>query len=331
MNTIKFEDGNYFSRAWRITTDGKDIFKVLLLLTLIINIPIVGIFWALGYVLEWARLTAWGVESYPKTSNMQPGRCIATGFKGTVVGVGWMIIVHFLVKAIGFIGGNSFLLSDLAYLLITVIQVISVCFISAVMLRATIYQNISEGYNFTEIYNLFNKDWKGFLKITGIQMLINIVFMVITTMIFSIFLFGVVSTSLISMSVTDLDVSTLIDLIPGVSGTSILLLFLLFAGSIFTAMLHFNMLGLWMMQFNDGCKQNTAEEEVEDVEDKVVEKIVVENTDIDTREVPDLLYGTSPVKVEKRYHEETLKKEAPKGLYDVEVAKVERRYHEDEE
>lgn len=330
INTIKFEDSNYFSRAWRLVTDGKDIFKVLLLLTLILFIPVVGPLWMLGYILEWARLTAWGVESYPKTSNMQPGKCIATGFKASVVGLGWIFIIRLVVGAIDDIGGSFIILSDITYLINAVIQIVALCFVSAVMLRATIYQNISEGYNFKEIYNLFVKDWKGFLKIVGIQILIGLAYLIFTSMILTITLVGVISTSFIGLSVTDMDVPGLVSLMSGISGSSILVFFLLVLGSVFTSILIFNMLGLWMLQFNEGCKQETITEEAVVNEETTVEENISEE-DTDTRKVPELLYGTKPAKVEKRYHKERLIREAPKGLYDVEVGKVERRYHEDEE
>ena len=143
----------------------------------------------------------------------------------------------------------------------------------------------------------------------------------------SIILMGVVSTSFLEMSVLDINVSSTVSLLSSISSTSILLIFILLLGAVFISVLTFNMLGLWMIQFNDEySKQECEEDDVKQV-DKTDTK--VENTV--EREIPKLLYDTNPVVVEKRYHEKRLIEEAPKGLYDVEVGKVERRYHEDEE
>ena len=74
-------DGNegYYSRSWKLLSRDKGWYKPLLVMAVALFVPIVGALGVLGYELEWARLTAWGVDSSPKQKNVQVGKCIKAG------------------------------------------------------------------------------------------------------------------------------------------------------------------------------------------------------------------------------------------------------------
>ena len=67
------EDKKYFSRSWALMTKEKGWIKPILLMALACFVPIVGALGVLGYACEWARLSAWGVDSSPKQKGVKVG------------------------------------------------------------------------------------------------------------------------------------------------------------------------------------------------------------------------------------------------------------------
>ncbi len=74
-----------FMSSWRMLTRDKGWVKPLLVLTLVSWILILGQIAVLGYGLEWARLTAWGVESAPKQRGVDYGKVISTGARAFLI------------------------------------------------------------------------------------------------------------------------------------------------------------------------------------------------------------------------------------------------------
>ena len=68
-----------FTTSWKMLTRDKGWIKPILMLTLVGWIPILGQIAILGYGLEWARLTAWGVDAAPKQRGVAYGKVLATG------------------------------------------------------------------------------------------------------------------------------------------------------------------------------------------------------------------------------------------------------------
>ena len=89
----------YFSRSWALLTRDKGWFKPVILLALSCLVPIVGPLGVFGYMLEWARLTAWGVDAAPKQKGVNIGECISSGWRGFVAELGWNII-YFIIAGI---------------------------------------------------------------------------------------------------------------------------------------------------------------------------------------------------------------------------------------
>lgn len=69
----------YFLRSWRMLTCRRGWVKPILVLSVAWLVPIAGPLALLGYALEWARLSAWGVDSSPKQSKVQVGAASCLG------------------------------------------------------------------------------------------------------------------------------------------------------------------------------------------------------------------------------------------------------------
>ena len=68
-----------FTTSWKMLTRDKGWIKPILLLTLVGWVPILGQIAVLGYGLEWARLTAWGIDAAPKQRGVDYGKVLTTG------------------------------------------------------------------------------------------------------------------------------------------------------------------------------------------------------------------------------------------------------------
>lgn len=88
---LAFFDEDYLSRSWKMLTRAPGWIKPILLLTLVSFIPIFGLIFVLGYTLEWARLTAWGIDSSPKQSGVDVGACLSCGWRALLVMLCWTI------------------------------------------------------------------------------------------------------------------------------------------------------------------------------------------------------------------------------------------------
>ena len=75
----------YFARSWALLTLEKGWWKPVLIMALFGLIPVVGILALVGYALETARVTAWGINAGPKQKDLKFGTYIVTGFKAVVI------------------------------------------------------------------------------------------------------------------------------------------------------------------------------------------------------------------------------------------------------
>lgn len=188
-----------FISSWKMLTRDKGWIKPLLVLTLVSWIPILGQIVVLGYGLEWARLTAWGVDSAPKQRGVKYGKVFATGGIGFLVAV-TMSIVLGLANIIlfggayvgaafpllsgatlsGLVGGlGSGLLfggvSFAAILLMMVVNVFFGTFISAAMLRSTVYDSFSAGWRVDRLFQMVVRDLGGFFHTYAVSLIGSIV------------------------------------------------------------------------------------------------------------------------------------------------------------
>ncbi len=159
MHDTAFFDGSYLSRSWRMLTQDRGWYKPILVLALVALIPIVGIFWTLGYYLGWARLTAWGIDSAPKQRKVDIGACFVGGFKGFVVEFVWACvggaIAGFIVALTG---------AWLAWLVWFGVALYSLV-LNVAVVRSAIYQHVGPGFGLSQIFDMCGRDFGGLMKV----------------------------------------------------------------------------------------------------------------------------------------------------------------------
>lgn len=165
------ENRGYWSRSWQLLTRDEGWIKPLLVLGAARLVPIVGSFGADGYGLEWARLTAWGVDSSPKQKNVDTSACIRTGARAFVVSLGYLIVLGFARNLFRTILGVT-----LGGILAAVLGVFGGVIITVAELHSAIYQSIGAGYQIPRIIEMTKRDYRGLLRIAGMWALISLVF-----------------------------------------------------------------------------------------------------------------------------------------------------------
>lgn len=182
-----------FSHSFKMLTSRKGWWKPVAVLTLIAWIPIVGQVALLGYGLEWARLTAWGVDSAPKRSGLNYGKIARTGAIAFLVAVTMSIVVTVLNLVIfgssfatsafpaltgtpagvgAFLSGST---SVVLYILMLVVNLFMGTFVSVAMMRSTIYDTFSAGWRLDRLFQMVGRDVAGFVRVYLVSLVGGIV------------------------------------------------------------------------------------------------------------------------------------------------------------
>ncbi|MDO4536664.1 MAG: DUF4013 domain-containing protein [Coriobacteriales bacterium] len=164
------EDKRYFSKAWALLTRDKGWFKPLLVMTVAAFVPVAGWLGISGYGLEWARLTAWNIDSAPKQKNVAVGTCIASGWRGFVVSLGLSLGLGLLLGIIaGFFsvipGAFGRLIQAIVSLASLVVYAVLGPALQIAEIRAAIYERISAGYRLKNLFEMIKRDKSGFFKL----------------------------------------------------------------------------------------------------------------------------------------------------------------------
>lgn len=162
------QNNRYVSSSWAMLRRDKGWIKPVLVLACASFVPIVGWLGLTGYALEWARLTAWGVDSAPKQRGVNVGGCIKSGWRGFVVSLCFGLVAGVISSFFMFLLGGSVLAVPITWCL----TIASVLLSLVASLRATIYQRIGAGFQIDRIWEMIRADWKGLLKIGGVYLLI---------------------------------------------------------------------------------------------------------------------------------------------------------------
>ena len=161
-----YRPDHYFSRAWALLTRDRGWIKPVLVMSAALLVPVGGLFGVLGYALEWARLTAWGVTSAPKQRGVRVGDCIASGARAFVVMLVWGLCW-------GFVGGLLSavpLLGSLFSFAWTILNLFAILVIMVAVLRATIYQRIRAGLRASTVWRMVSHDPGGLMRVFGLQL-----------------------------------------------------------------------------------------------------------------------------------------------------------------
>ena len=253
-----FRRDRYFARSWAMLTRDRGWIKPLLLMTVAMLVPIVGLLGVMGYMFEWARLTAWGVNSAPKQKGVRVGECIASGWRVFVVAFGWGLcwgIVSAVLSIVPLIGGLLSFVCLIFGFFFTVVATVAA-------LRATIYQKLGAGFKFSTIWQMCSHDASGLLRIMGISLLGGVIMGIVAFVVMFSALMSILPQMLYLISMYDSYyfymsdaeqaqiafqiLNSLLSMLP-----TLLVLYLLEAfAAMFLGMIGCTAVGLWMRQFN---------------------------------------------------------------------------------
>lgn len=166
----------YWSRSWAMLTRDDGWIKPVLVLAAAKLVPIVGSFGVDGYALEWARLTAWGVDAAPKQSKVNVSACIGSGARAFVVMLGYGFALGLLRTLLTTVLG-----AGLGGILATALGIVVGVVIIVAKLRATIYQSIGAGYQVERISDMVKRDYQGLLRIAGLSAVLGIAVAVVAS------------------------------------------------------------------------------------------------------------------------------------------------------
>ncbi len=170
-----------FMSSWHMLTRDKGWVKPVLVLTLVGWIPILGQIVLMGYGLEWARLTAWGVDAAPKQRGVDYGKVLSTGGRAFLVSLSLGFVIALVLQVVfpgslymlftGLTAGNAVsvataMASGAAMSILTMAVSIAMgTFLQAATLRATLYDSFSAGWRLDRLFQMIGRDFGGFLKV----------------------------------------------------------------------------------------------------------------------------------------------------------------------
>lgn len=170
-----------FMSSWHMLTRDKGWVKPVLVLTLVGWIPILGQIVLMGYGLEWARLTAWGVDAAPKQRGVDYGKVLSTGARAFLVSLSLGFVIALVLQVVfpgslymlftGLTAGNAVsvataMASGAAMSILTMVVSIAMgTFLQAATLRATLYDSFSAGWRLNRLFQMIGRDFGGFLKV----------------------------------------------------------------------------------------------------------------------------------------------------------------------
>lgn len=252
-------NGAYFGRSWALLTRDKGWIKPILVLACASFVPIVGALGVSGYALEWARLTAWGVDAAPKQRNVNVGECIKSGWRGFVVSIGYYAAGTIITLLFAALLRQGFVLSLLSFLVSTA------CLVFGLIgqIRASIYQSIGAGYQVNRIWEMIKADAMGLLKVGLVMLVMELVIGIVVSILALVALVPMIARLAVSfsgMSYNDLryvDDATarflLTEIFAALGFIAPMLVVIIFVATIFgvaMTLIGNTCVGLWMRQFN---------------------------------------------------------------------------------
>ncbi len=265
-----------FTTSWKMLTRDKGWIKPILMLTLVGWIPILGQIAILGYGLEWARLTAWGVDAAPKQRGVIYGKVLATGgiaflvmlTMGLVTGIvdtilfgRWYSITSLPFGSSIFADSVITLAGDVTSVLgiaVLVVNLLMGAFITAAMLRATLYDSFGAGWRIDRLFQMVVRDPGGFFHAYAVSLIggiVNSVYAMVVTLAGGLAAFGGAMGVALSMGIAS---DTIIERLLYGAGPGLVILLVVvalaaaFAGSaisITMQLVSINAMGQWFCRF----------------------------------------------------------------------------------
>lgn len=254
-----FRSDRYLARSWALLTRERGWIKVVLLMTIALLVPIAGWLGVMGYVLEWARHTAWGATSGPKRKGVKLGECFSTGWRAFVV----MLVWYFCCAVISAIFDVVPVFGDLLVFLWSIVMIGMHVVVCVAVLRATIYQKIAPGLRVETIWKMVRHDPRGLLRVLGMMIGLGLIAGAVMTLLFTVMLTSIIPQLMYAIGylyeygyymsdyvLTQYVINTIVAIL-GSLGPSLLVAAVIstFAVSMIS-LLAYTALALWMRQFN---------------------------------------------------------------------------------
>lgn len=254
-----FRKDRYLARSWALLTRDRGWVKPVLLLAVALLVPVVGWFGVAGYALEWARLTAWGVNAAPKQRRVRVGECIASGARAFVVTIVWALVVGIALAVLSALPLLDEVVDTLSPLLNIALAV--VCAVA--QLRATIYRRIVPGLRAGTIWKMVRRDPWGLLRVVGIELAGNAIIAAFSFVMVSFafmaalpHLVGLVqhvswyNQSLPEIAWVSQVLAVVIELLAAMGPALVVILLVDCFLVVLTSLLVYTAVGLWMRQFD---------------------------------------------------------------------------------
>lgn len=251
----------YFSRSFALLKKDKGWEKPVLVLAAAALVPVVGFLGVQGYALEWARLTAWGVDAAPKQKDVRIGECIKSGWRGFLGGAAYVIVAVLINGLLTTLFGDNSLTKLLGYLTLVVASVLYV--IGA--LRATIYQDFTAGYRLDRIRDMVTRDFEGITRITLINVVMSLVASAVAALLSTLVLMPVLVSWVMSIDEPQLEMLELeyldgptmrfiffgfVDAIASAAPWLAIIFFMVVLCMTFQQLIVTTAVGFWMRNFN---------------------------------------------------------------------------------
>ena len=249
----------YWAHSRALITRDKGWIKPILVLGAALLVPIAGLIGVMGYVLEWARLIAWGVDASPKQRNVNVGECMASGWRGFVVALAYALVASLVNVLVTMMFGDNFFTNLLTSLFSFAMGIMG----SLAALHAAIYQKISAGFSFDRFAELLKRDKEGFARAVLAYVLVSLVIGCALGLLYSVAIMPIavrLSYSLAGFDLMNLRHLTssefryvMGEIMRAIAAEAPVLAVLLYVSSAvvaFTMLVQYTALALWLRQFN---------------------------------------------------------------------------------
>lgn len=244
----------YYARAAALLKRDKGWIKPLLVMGIAQFVPVVGALGTMGYGLEWARLTAWGVDSSPKQKDVKVGQCIKSGWRGFVSVLGWSAALALIGWALDYLTQGNGTANGIMNAVVTLATLFLAPILVACAIRATVYQSFKAGYQANRIKDMVQRDFKGLARIAGMLLVITLVLMAATV----VLLLLIVVPTLVSAVGTFVGgymgeryaIAQVMSALVGTTPWLVVLFFAFCVGAAYVNLITYTAVALWMRQFD---------------------------------------------------------------------------------
>lgn len=157
----------YLGRAWRDLTQDPKWWQPILILSLVNLIPIVGSMITTGYLIDWAREGAWGMDRAFTRKVGDAGRRLKWGFFAVIISICWVLPISIIGELFAIVPVVGWLIAVVANVCVLIAGVIA----TAATVRMSIYDRFGAGLQIGRMMTLAKRDAGGLARCFFISLL----------------------------------------------------------------------------------------------------------------------------------------------------------------